>query len=76
MDNTTAKVSCFARAYHYENNKEFVFADSMAKNLLGEEYEQIAESMTEQYFATYNNTSGHPMAVPAGVGYVLAEILL
>ena len=20
MDNTTAKVSCFARAYHYENN--------------------------------------------------------
>ena len=21
MDNTTAKVSCFARAYHYKNNK-------------------------------------------------------
>ena len=21
MDNTTAKVSCFARAYHFENNQ-------------------------------------------------------
>ena len=22
MDNTTAKVSCFARAYHFENNTQ------------------------------------------------------
>lgn len=34
MDNTIAKVSCFARAYHYENNKVHIFADSMAKKLL------------------------------------------
>lgn len=47
MDNTTAKVSCFARAYHYKNNLVPVFADSMAESLLGEEYEQIAENMTQ-----------------------------
>ena len=47
MDNTTAKVSCFARAYHYENNKEPIFADSIAKKLLGDDYDQIAESMIQ-----------------------------
>ncbi len=25
MDNMTAKVSCFARAYHFENNKTLIF---------------------------------------------------
>ena len=38
MDNTTAKVSCFARAYHFENNKTHIFADSMAARLLGISY--------------------------------------
>ena len=38
MDNTTAKVSCFARAYHFENNKTHIFADSMAARLLGVSY--------------------------------------
>jgi hypothetical protein len=38
MDNTTAKVSCFARAYHFENNKTHIFADSMAARLLGDDY--------------------------------------
>ena len=47
MDNTTAKVSCFARAYHYENNKVHIFADSMAKTLLGDDYDHIAESMMQ-----------------------------
>lgn len=47
MDNTTAKVSCFARAYHYENNKVHIFADNMAKKLLGDDYNQIAESMIQ-----------------------------
>ena len=47
MDNTTAKVSCFARAYHYENNSVPIFSDSIAKKLLGEDYEQIAESMKQ-----------------------------
>ncbi|MCR5023870.1 MAG: class I SAM-dependent methyltransferase [Lachnospiraceae bacterium] len=45
MDNTTAKVSCFARAYHFENNKTHIFADSMAKTILGDDFDQIAESM-------------------------------
>ena len=47
MDNTTAKVSCFARAYHFENNKTHIFVDNMAKMILGEDYEQIASSMSQ-----------------------------
>ena len=35
MDNMTAKVSCFARAYHYNNNS------------IGEDYNQIAKSMSD-----------------------------
>ena len=47
MDNTTAKVSCFARAYHFENNKTHIFADSMAKKILGDDFDHIAESMIQ-----------------------------
>ena len=47
MDHMTAKVSCFARAYHYLNNPAPVFADSAAELLLGEDYQQIAQSMTQ-----------------------------
>ena len=47
MDNTTAKVTCFARAYHFENNNTHIFADSMAARLLGDDYDHIAESMIE-----------------------------
>lgn len=47
MENTTAKVSLFARAYHYENNMVHVFADTAAKKLLGQEYDQIAQSMSQ-----------------------------
>ena len=47
MDNTTAKVSCFARAYHYENNETHIFADNMAKKILGDDFNQIAESMIQ-----------------------------
>ena len=47
MDNTTAKVSCFARAYHFENNKTHIFADSMAARLLGDDCDyrkQVSET--------------------------------
>ena len=47
MENTTAKVSLFARGYHYENNTVHVFADTAAKKLLGQEYDQIAQSMSQ-----------------------------
>lgn len=49
MDNMTAKVSCFARAYHYKHNSEAgrIFSDSIAAELLGEDYSRIAASMTE-----------------------------
>ena len=46
MDNMTAKVSCFSRAYHNKNNAVHIFADTAAERLLGEDYGQIAESMT------------------------------
>lgn len=45
MDNMTAKVSCFARAYHYKNNQIHIFKDSVASILLGSDYEQIAQNM-------------------------------
>ena len=47
MDNMTAKVSCFARAYHYKNNDIHIFVDDMAAALLGDDYEKIAESMSQ-----------------------------
>ena len=42
----TALVSAFARAYHFQNECVRVFEDSVAKQLLGERYEQIAAHMT------------------------------
>lgn len=41
MDNMTAKVSCFARAYHYNNNSIRIFTDDIAEKLLGEDYNQM-----------------------------------
>lgn len=46
MKNMTALVSCFARAYHFENNSKHIFADSAAQKLLGDDYYVIAENMT------------------------------
>lgn len=45
MDNMTAKVSCFARAYHHKNNRNHIFDDNMAEKLLGKDYERIAQNM-------------------------------
>lgn len=53
MENMTAKVSCFARAYHYKNNKNWIFKDEIAAEMLGEqEYQLIAEHMIQgiQFF--------------------------
>lgn len=47
MEHITAKVSCFARAYHYRNNSTYIFDDTVAKNLLGADYDKIANSMAE-----------------------------
>ena len=43
--NMTAKVSCFARAYHYRNNEKWIFADTLAADILGTDYENIAAYM-------------------------------
>ena len=47
MENATAKVSCFARAYHYRHNSVRVFADDAAEKLLWADYDQIARSMAQ-----------------------------
>ena len=47
MDHITAKVSCFARAFHSTENAHPVFDDPVARALLGPDYEQIARSMIE-----------------------------
>ena len=54
MDNMTALVSCFARAYHYKNSERHVFADSVAEQMLTtEEYDAISQNMAKGigYFA-------------------------
>ena len=43
MENITAKVSYFARAYHDRNNTTHIFADTVAGLLLGEDYDRIAQ---------------------------------
>ena len=48
MDNMTALVSAFARAYHYRNNDTWVFADELAQKLLTEEeYASVSGSMAD-----------------------------
>lgn len=54
MENMTALISTFARAYHYRNNTERIFADSLAEKMLTEkEYDRISQNMSEgiAYFA-------------------------
>ena len=44
--NMTALVSCFARCYHYKNNKYRIFSDNIAEKILSnEEYSSIASNM-------------------------------
>ena len=48
MDNMTALVSAFARAYHYRNNHTWVFADPIAEKMLtDEEYAAISQNMSK-----------------------------
>ena len=47
MENMTAKMSCFARAYHHNSNSIHVFDDSAAEMILREDYGKIAESLKQ-----------------------------
>ena len=48
MDNMTALVSAFARAYHYRNNDTWVFADPYAEKMLtDEENASISQNMSQ-----------------------------
>ena len=47
MDNMTALVSAFARAYHHINNDTWVFSDPFAEKMLtDEEYTAISQKMS------------------------------
>ncbi len=47
MDNMTALISAFARAYHYINNDTWVFADPYAEKMLtDEEHAAISQNMS------------------------------
>ena len=62
MDNMTALVSAFARAYHYRNSHTFLIYEHM----------NAAEAM-EAFFREYNQKNAeHMMTAPEGVGYCLA----
>ena len=48
MNNMTALVSCFSRAYHFRNNEEWIFQDDAAGLLMtDEEYQTISANMAE-----------------------------
>ena len=48
MDNMTALVSCFARAYHCRNSNLPVFVDPVAEQMLtAEEYDTISRNMAQ-----------------------------
>ena len=47
MNNMTALMSLFLRAYHFRNNREHIFKDEYAQELLSkEEYETISENLS------------------------------
>lgn len=67
MENMTAKVSCFARAYHYKNKENWIFKDEVAAEMLGEqEYQMIADHMAQgiQFFKSdFNGTKEEALKV-------------
>lgn len=53
IKNATALICCFARCYHYKNNKFRILNDNIAEKILSkEEYNEIASNMTKgiQFF--------------------------
>lgn len=46
MEHTTAKMSCFARAYHSRHSPCPVFDDTAAEALLGADFAQIAQTLS------------------------------
>ena len=51
MDNMTALVSTFARAYHYKNNHIHIFADPLAEKMLADEEHTILIRILGAVFA-------------------------
>ena len=52
MDNMTALVSTFARAYHYKNNHIHIFADLLAEKMLTDEEYTILIRILGAVFAS------------------------
>lgn len=62
MEHTTAKMSCFARAYHSRNSPCPVFADTAAEALLGADFAQIAQTLSAGVYFFLPEFTGTPEA--------------
>lgn len=60
MDNMTAKMSCFARAYHHNSAEPRVFDDPVAERILGDDYQKIAESLKQGVSFFLTDFTGPP----------------
>ncbi len=60
MENLTAKISCFARAYHYKTNERPIFGDSAAAALLDRDYDAIAAHIARGYSSSRRASRGAP----------------
>lgn len=58
LENMTAKISAFSRAYHSKKVGEKIFDDTVAEKLLGEGYNEVAEAMLKgaDFFLPGNNS--------------------
>lgn len=57
MENITAKVSCFARAYHCRNNTAYIFKDTAAGERMKARYDEkeMASLLEECGFLVYEH---------------------
>ena len=79
MNNLTAKMSCFARAYHRRNNIVPVFDDTIAEKLLGEEdYAAVENSLAQRagYFLNGLESDGGEDALKRVVDCIIAPSVL
>lgn len=78
MENITAMVSCFARAYHTGANACPVFSDTAARALLGSDYEAIAQNMLEGmdfFLPDFRGTPEEMAALLPECGFAVREQL-
>lgn len=57
LNNMTALVCTFARAYHYKNNKYRIFSDNLAQEILTEEEYKLISNSLVQGISFFNQSS-------------------